>query len=106
MVKAFVFGKFLPFHKGHEAMIHFALTKCDVLSVLVCGSDKENIPSETRKKWIERTFAFTTKIEIKCFDYSENDLPNTSVSSLEVSKVWAERFKTFFPDHDLVITSE
>jgi HTH-type transcriptional repressor of NAD biosynthesis genes len=41
MIKAFVFGKFYPFHKGHEAMINFALSKCDFLSVLVCSSDKE-----------------------------------------------------------------
>ena len=65
MVKAFVFGKFLPFHKGHEAMINFALTRCDFLTVLVCCSDKENIPSKTRQKWIEKTFECQDKIEIK-----------------------------------------
>lgn len=106
MVKAFVFGKFLPFHKGHEAMINFALTKCDFLSVLVCCSDKENISSETRKNWIDKTFESFQTIEVKIFIYSENELPNTSVSSQEVSKLWSERFMNFFPDYDLVITSE
>jgi HTH-type transcriptional repressor of NAD biosynthesis genes len=56
MVKAFVFGKFLPFHKGHEAMINFALSKCDLLTVLVCCSDKENISDTVRSSWIEKTF--------------------------------------------------
>ena len=106
MVKAFVFGKFLPFHKGHEAMINFALTKCDFLTVLVCCSDKENISAETRKNWIDKTFESFQKIEVKVFNYSENELPNTSVSSQEVSKLWSERFMNFFPDYDLVITSE
>jgi HTH-type transcriptional regulator, transcriptional repressor of NAD biosynthesis genes len=106
MVKAFVFGKFLPFHKGHEAMIHFAITKCDLLSVLVCCSDKENIPAGTRKKWIEETFSIYQNIEVLTFNYLENEFPNTSVSSFEVSKVWAEKFREFFPDYDLVITSE
>jgi HTH-type transcriptional repressor of NAD biosynthesis genes len=55
MTKGFVFGKFLPFHKGHEAMIKFALTKCDFLTVLVCCSDKESIPDTFRKSWIEKT---------------------------------------------------
>jgi HTH-type transcriptional repressor of NAD biosynthesis genes len=106
MVKAFVFGKFLPFHKGHEAMINFALTKCDFLTVLVCCSDKENIPATTRQKWIEKTFEIESKIEIKSYSYSESELPNTSESSQEVSKVWSAKFKEFFFDYELVITSE
>jgi HTH-type transcriptional repressor of NAD biosynthesis genes len=106
MVKAFVFGKFLPFHKGHEAMINFALTKCDFLTVLVCCSDKENIPATTRQKWIEKTFETENKIEIKSYNYLERELPNTSESSQEVSKVWSEKFKEVFPDYDLLITSE
>ena len=106
MVKAFVFGKFLPFHKGHEAMINFALTKCDFLTVLVCCSDKENIPATTRQKWIEKTFETESKIEIKSYNYLESELPNTSESSQEVSQVWSAKFKEFFPDYDIVITSE
>lgn len=106
MIKAFVFGKFLPFHKGHEAMIHFALTKCDFLTVLVCCSDKEKIAATTRQKWIEKTFETANNIEIKCYNYLESELPNTSESSQEVSKVWSSKFKTFFPDYELVITSE
>ena len=106
MVKAFVFGKFLPFHKGHEAMIHFALSQCDFLTILVCCSDKETIPGSIRKSWIEKTFTLCKNIEVRRFNYLESELPNTSVSSQEVSKVWAEKFKALFPDHDLVITSE
>ena len=106
MVKAFVFGKFLPFHKGHEAMINFALAHCDLLTVLVCCSDKEKIPGNTRQGWIEETFRGNNKIQIKTYNYLESELPNTSVSSKEVSKVWATKFKEFFPDYDLVITSE
>ncbi len=106
MVKAFIFGKFLPFHKGHKAMIKFALTKCDFLTVLVCCSDKENIPATTRQNWIEKTFETESKIEIKSYHYLESELPNTSESSQKVSKVWSAKFKGLFPDYDLVITSE
>jgi HTH-type transcriptional repressor of NAD biosynthesis genes len=106
MVKAFVFGKFLPFHKGHEALINFALAKCDFLTVLVCCSDKENISSSTRKKWIDKAFIKEKNIEIRTFNYLESELPNTSTSSESVSKIWADVFKKQLPDYSLLITSE
>lgn len=106
MVKAFVFGKFMPLHKGHEAMIRFALTQCDFLTVLVCCSDKETIPCSIRRQWVEETFAGIPGIEIQVLHYNEAELPNTSVTSATVSQAWAEKFKLMFPGHSLVITSE
>jgi HTH-type transcriptional regulator, transcriptional repressor of NAD biosynthesis genes len=106
MKKAFVFGKFLPFHKGHEAMIRFALSKCDLLTVLVCCSDQENMPGILRKSWIEKTFEAQKNMEVKTFNYLESELPNTSETSKEVSEIWADIFKKQFPDYSLLITSE
>jgi HTH-type transcriptional repressor of NAD biosynthesis genes len=106
MTKAFVFGKFLPFHKGHEAMINFALTKCDFLTVLVCCSDKENIPDTIRRTWIQTTFKNENKIEVRTFNYLESELANTSVASKQVSETWAHIFKKQFPDYSILITSE
>lgn len=101
-----MFGKFLPFHKGHHAMINFALTKCDVLTVFVCCSDKEGIPCEKRQSWILQTFSELTALQVRTFSYKESKLPNTSESSFEISKMWSEIFKQLIPDCDLVITSE
>ena len=106
MLKCFVFGKFLPFHKGHEALINFALSKCDYLTVLVCCSEKEPISGVVRKAWIEKTFEQQANIEVKVFNYLESELPNTSASSKAVSEIWANAFKKQFPDYALVITSE
>ena len=106
MTKAFVFGKFLPFHKGHEAMISFALTQCDFLSVLVCYDNNEDIPGEIRKRWIDDTFAKTPNLEVKVLLYDSQLLPNTSQTSASVSEVWSVEFKKLLPDYDLVITSE
>lgn len=106
MVKAFVFGKFLPFHKGHEAMIRFALSKCDFLTVLVCASDKETVPAALRQSWIEKTFADQKNMNVQVFDYMESELPNSSVSSTVVSEAWARVFTQLLPDHSLLITSE
>lgn len=106
MVKAFVFGKFMPFHKGHEAMIRFALLHCDFLCVLVCCSNKETIPCNVRKQWIEETFTGIQNIEIRVLEYTEDELPNTSATSTTVSKIWAEKFMQIFTGYSLVITSE
>jgi len=106
MIKAFVFGKFLPFHKGHEAMISFALTKCDFLSVLVCCDNEENINGQVRKKWIETTFVGTKNMEVKILSYDNRLLPNTSQTSSNVSEIWSHEFKKRYPDYNLLITSE
>jgi len=106
MTKAFVFGKFLPFHKGHEAMINFALSKCDFLTVLICCSDKENIPDTVRSSWIQKTFENEKKVEVRTFNYLESELPNTSETSESVSKIWADIFNKVLPDYSLLITSE
>jgi HTH-type transcriptional repressor of NAD biosynthesis genes len=106
MVKGFVFGKFLPFHKGHEAMINFALHHCDFLTVLVCASNKEAISGDLRKGWIEKTFPAKKNIEVRVLAYKEDELPNSSVSSREISRIWATVFKQLFPDYSLLVTSE
>jgi HTH-type transcriptional regulator, transcriptional repressor of NAD biosynthesis genes len=106
MSKGFVFGKFLPFHKGHEGLIRFALTQCDFLTVLICCSDQEDISADQRKSWMANTFSDEKNSEFKVLHYREEELPNTSVSSESVSKIWAEKFKELFPDYDCVITSE
>jgi HTH-type transcriptional regulator, transcriptional repressor of NAD biosynthesis genes len=106
MVKAFLFGKFLPFHKGHEAMIRFALSQADFVSVLVCCSEKENIPAKVRKGWIDKAFEGNDNIEVLTLDYDESIFPNTSASSKEVSAIWVPVFSNLFPDHSLLITSE
>ncbi|MCB9326304.1 MAG: AAA family ATPase [Lewinellaceae bacterium] len=106
MIHAFVFGKFLPFHLGHKALIDFALEQCDRLSVLVCAGQLETIEAKTRANWISDTYPAAKQINIIELPYDENELPNTSVSSREVSKIWAQKFKELLPDTDLLITSE
>ncbi|WP_343675258.1 AAA family ATPase [Chitinophaga sp.] len=106
MRKAFVFGKFMPFHKGHEAMIRFALTKCDFLTVLICVSDQETMPGVLRKSWLDETFRDEQRVEILTYHYDENILPSTSVTSASVSEVWAVAFKELLPDYSILVTSE
>lgn len=106
MKRGLVFGKFLPFHKGHKALIGFALKYCDELVVLVCGSDKEHIKTATRVDWIKDTFKKNKRIIVQGFDYKESELPNTSESSRIVSQLWASKFREILPYCDVLVTSE
>ncbi len=106
MRKGFVFGKFMPFHKGHEAMIRFALSDCDTLSVLICCSDKETLPAAVRQSWVADTFRDEPRVQVLVYQYDERSLPNTSETSASVSAIWAEQFKVLFPDHTILVTSE
>jgi HTH-type transcriptional regulator, transcriptional repressor of NAD biosynthesis genes len=106
MKKGLVFGKFLPLHKGHIALIEFALQHCDYLSIVVCFTKNEPIDFLTRKRWLHEALDKYSNTEIITFGYDENILPNTSVSSREVSKAWAYAFKDLLPSIDILFTSE
>jgi HTH-type transcriptional repressor of NAD biosynthesis genes len=96
----------MPIHKGHIALIDFALNYCDKLIVWVCCSENEPIPGSVRLNWVKSIFEDQSSVEPVCFEYSENDLPNTSVSSREVSKKWAEAIAKYLPKIDVIFTSE
>tara|TARA_Y100001972_G_scaffold128793_2_gene191783 strand:+ start:2518 stop:3540 length:1023 start_codon:yes stop_codon:yes gene_type:complete len=106
MTKGLVIGKFLPFHKGHQALIEFGANQCDELIVLVCASNKEHISGTVRENWISETFKDSSKIKVLAFHYDESDLPNTSNSSKEISNVWAKEFAKLLPDVTILFSSE
>lgn len=101
-----VLGKFNPLHLGHIALIEFAQNKCDELIVLICASDKEIINGSTRLNWVKESFENNSKIKPVLLNYLENELPNTSVSSKDVSNIWATKLKTLFQKIDVIFSSE
>lgn len=101
-----VFGKFLPLHAGHIALIEFARKRCQTLTICVCASDKEKITADVRCRWLQQTYENEQDICITSFDYKEDQLTNTSVSSHKVSKDWSDIFKNLFPEVDCVFSSE
>ena len=106
MTRGLVLGKFYPLHVGHISLIEFSVTKCDELIILICASDRETIPGEIRLQWIQETFINNSNITPTLLNYSEQDLPNTSVSSKRVSQVWATKIQEILPSLDLVFSSE
>ena len=109
-----VLGKFYPLHKGHLGLIRFASSHCDLLYVLVCASDKEEISGTIRLSWIkealENEFFEDNQVMPEVvpilLNYSEQDLPNTSVSSKKVANIWASKIKALLDRIDVVFTSE
>ncbi|MCA8829364.1 AAA family ATPase [Hymenobacter pini] len=106
MKHALVFGKFLPFHTGHAALINFARGHSTRLTVLVCASNQETVPGEVRATWIRETYAAQPEVEVQVLEYREDELANTSETSVAVAYAWADRFREVLPDVTLVVTSE
>jgi HTH-type transcriptional regulator, transcriptional repressor of NAD biosynthesis genes len=106
MIQGFVLGKFMPLHQGHLALIRFALTKCDFLTIIVCFTRHEPIEGIIRKQWLYEELEGSKNISVQSFPYKEEELPNTSVSSREVSQQWARALKPVVPAANLVFTSE
>lgn len=99
-----VLGKFEVFHKGHESLIRFAKNNCDTLYVLLCSNPEiDDIPYNVRLDWLNQCFKNDTNIKIK---HTDINLPYTSESSREVSKVWSNYIMKILPDVNIIFTSE
>lgn len=106
MSNGLVFGKFMPLHRGHLALIDFAIRHCDQLYVVLCHNKHEPIDGATRFNWLQEKYLDNPRIQIVSFLYNDTELPNTSISSRTVSAIWAEAFKRLLPPIDIVFTSE
>lgn len=105
-ISGLVIGKFYPLHNGHLALINYAISKSKELNILVCVSNKEKINGEKRKNWILGEIKNGINVNIIVFNYNENDLPNTSVSSRSVSKIWARKIFQLVPAITCIFSSE
>ncbi len=103
MKQGLVIGKFLPLHRGHEALIRYAALQCDELIVLLGVKKDEPVSGHLRLKWLWETFRNDKNIHI---EYTDDELPDSPVSSRDVSKIWAGYLADRFPSVRLIISSE
>ncbi len=119
-----IIGKFLPFHKGHHAMIDYASRRCNKLTVIVLGHVGEVFSLEQRERWLKNTYstpkAFKNRwieqlkgnrsndcrIIVKSYMYDENVLDSSSESNINSSKQWCDALSDFIKDIDVIIGSE
>lgn len=90
-----VIGKFLPPHRGHRFLIETALSRCERVTVIVCGKPVDPIPPDLRAAWLRELLPAA---EVMLIDdrYDEND-----------SRIWAENtIRWLGSAPDAVFTSE
>jgi len=106
MKRGLVIGKFMPLHKGHIALIDFALDNCDELIVLVSASDDEPIPGNQRLEWLAETFKDNQRVIPMLLNYDEAILPSTLQTMEGISRAWADYLKKKLPAIDVIFASE
>lgn len=100
---ALVIGKFMPFHRGHEALIQWTLTWAEKVVVLVGALEGEPIPGPLRWEWVSRHFRQNPRVRV---EYTDRDLPTAPEPDAEVSRVWGHYLKGRFPEVDWISASE
>ncbi|MFN8348157.1 MAG: AAA family ATPase [Spirosomataceae bacterium] len=103
MKKGLVFGKFMPFHKGHAALIEFALSHCERVIVSMSYTPTDPIPAEIRFQWLHQIFDRHPRIDLF---QAIDDIPDEGLSLYEATKLWAEFIRQTFPDIEGVFCSE
>lgn len=103
MKKGLVFGKFMPFHKGHLALIEFALSQCERVIVSMSYTPADPIPAEIRFEWLHQIFAQNPRIELF---QAIDDIADDGLPLFEATKLWAEFIRQTFPDIEGVFCSE
>ncbi len=103
MKKGLVFGKFMPVHAGHIALIEFAASYCDALIVSMSYTPNDPISPDLRLSWLQALFGHRSTIEIvsEPDDFHDDSLPLEAATNL-----WAAFIRRRFPEVDGFICSE
>ena len=96
----------MPFHKGHIALIDFAIANTQSLQVLVCGNKNEPINGETRFNWVKNHYSDNSNVHVHLVEYDDEQLTASSVAGKEASEKWADYLKERFAGIDVFISSE
>ncbi len=101
MSRGFLFGKFLPPHRGHVMLCDFAREYCDELTVLVCAGPEDAIDGAKRLAWM-RELCPGARVQLY-----EKDAPQEPANHPEFWGRWLDIVKEVHPEPlDFVFTSE
>lgn len=101
--KGLIFGKFMPVHAGHLALIAFAQAKCEHLIVSLSFMPDDPIDHTLRLRWLQKIFEGQPNITLveKIDDFDDKSLP-----LFEATKLWADFIHQEFPDVEAFFCSE
>ena len=103
MTTGLVFGKFMPVHKGHLALIDFALSQCDQLIVSMTVTSEDIIPPELRLYWLTDLLSVYPAIDVVA---ESDDFHDPTLPLWEATKLWAAFIKRRFPTVSVFFSSE
>ncbi|RYF61112.1 MAG: hypothetical protein EOO39_31785 [Cytophagaceae bacterium] len=98
-----VFGKFMPVHAGHLALIEFARQQCDQLIVSMSYTPADPIPAAIRLAWLTELLAPYPTIEVVA---EADDFHDPSLPLWEATKAWAMFIRNRFPTVTVFFASE
>ena len=77
MKRGLVIGRFMPLHKGHVALVHFAAQWCDELIVSMTYTPGDRIPGPLRFEWLEKEFESlqNVRLEILLDPFDDESIP-------------------------------
>lgn len=103
MKKGLIFGKFMPFHQGHRALVEFALSQCENVIVSMSYTPHDPIPAEIRFEWLHQLFDHNPRIELF---QALDDFPDDGLPLTDATKLWADFIHLTFPEVEGVFCSE
>ncbi|MBN8824578.1 MULTISPECIES: AAA family ATPase [unclassified Spirosoma] len=98
-----VFGKFMPVHQGHLALIDFARRQCDHLIVSMTVTPDDVISPDLRLRWLTELLAPYPTIEVVA---ESDDFHDPTLPLWEATKLWAAFIKRRFPTVSVFFSSE
>ena len=98
-----VFGKFMPVHAGHLALIEFAKSQCEHVIVSMSFMPSDPIDHVLRFGWLQKIFEGQSDITLveKIDDFHDERLP-----IFEATKLWAVFIHKEFPKIEAFFCSE
>jgi NadR type nicotinamide-nucleotide adenylyltransferase len=102
MITGFVWGKFMPLHRGHIYLIETALARVDRLTILLTSLQSQPIPGALRYQWLRELFPAAA------VQHCADEIPQyPSETSGDYWGMWVAVIRRYLPvGPDLVFTSE
>jgi NadR type nicotinamide-nucleotide adenylyltransferase len=101
--KSLVFGKFMPLHKGHQALITYALGHSQQVVLSMSYTPQDPIDVAVRMNWLTVLYGQNPNITLACEldDFNDDQLPIEQATQL-----WADFIRVKFPDIEAIFCSE
>lgn len=97
----FVLGKFMPLHRGHEALLRFARENCEHLYVVVDNIPDAWVDADTRCRWIAQTVPDATVFHLPTPN------PQDPSEHAQFWDIWRDSLLALLPQKpDVVFASE